>query len=51
MWPPHVGEPCGRATEGSLASLSRVDLEEIMSSLGIPEEDMYPPRFLDVPVV
>ncbi len=40
----------GKATEGSLASWSRVDIGEIMSSLGVPQEDMYYPRFLDVPV-
>jgi hypothetical protein len=43
-------ELCGRNTEGSLEVLPQVVLGEIMSSLWGPQEDMYPPRILNVQV-
>ncbi len=46
MWPPRVGGPFGRATEGALVSLPWGDLGEMMTSPG----DIVSPRFLNVPV-
>ena len=45
-----LGGSFERATEGSFGSLSWGVLGEIMTSLGVPEEDMDSPRFLNIPV-
>ncbi len=53
MWPPCVGtlwELNGRNTEVSLDVWPRVVLGRIMSVLGGPLEDMYPPRIFDFQV-
>ena len=48
MWPPRVEKSWGKAIEDSMTGLPRDGLGGIMSSLGVPKGDMYPPTFLDL---